>query len=281
MVADDVVFAKDKLFDRRRYRMRRALSLASLLTLLTVLPAGAARPTGPVGGPPTRLGPVKIILLDGCVHAQVQQEVAKSRTAVPLELNTSAKDLGTCQLDPAKAQAAITELTKTLDVERRKATQRRAPVPITIVYTGAFLEGGNVASSWNQAVQRLSKIALIVSPGGNNAQLGASQVWPSSQHTFKVGNAPDGTPAGSTGPQIGIYVNYAQPLAVVVDGSNFSAAGSSTAAMLVSSHLANLFKAGVAKKYTPEQVLSKLKAAFTERVLTEAELEARLRVALR
>jgi hypothetical protein len=261
--------------------MRRALSLASLLTLLTILPAGAARPTGPVGGPPTRLGPVKIILLDGCVHAQVQQEVAKSRTTVPLELNTSAMDLGACQLDPAKAQAAITELTKTLDAERRAATRKRAPLPVNIVYTGAFLEGGNVASSWNQAVQRLSKLALIVSPGGNNPQLTASQVWPSSQYTFKVGNAPDGTPAGSTGPEIALYLNYTQPLAVVVDGSNFSASGSSTAAMLVSSHLANLFKAGVAKKYTPEQIRNKLKAAFSQRVLTEAELDARLRVALR
>lgn len=261
--------------------MRSKLCMASLLTLLTVLPAHAARPTGPVGGPPVRLGPVKVILLDGCAHAQVQQEVAKSRTTVPLELNTSAMDLGACQLDPAKAQAAITELTKTLDVERRKATQRRAPVPINIVYTGAFLEGGNVASSWNQAVQRLSKVALIVSPGGNNSALNASEVWPSSQYTFKVGNAPDGTPAGSTGPAIAVYINYPQPLAVVVNGSTFNAGGSSTAAMLVSSHLANLFKAGVAKQYSPEQILSKLKAAFTERVLTEAELEARLRVALR
>jgi hypothetical protein len=224
---------------------------------------------------------VKIILLDGCIHAQVQQEVAKSRTAVPLELNTSAMDLGACQLDPAKAQAAISDLAKTLGAEQRKATQRRAPVPINIVYTGAFLEGGNVASSWNQTVQRLGKVAVIIAPGGNNAQLNASQVWPSSQYAFKVGNAPNGTPAGSTGPEISVYVNYPQPLAVVVNGGNFTASGSSTAAMLVSSHLANLFKAGVGKKYTPEQILNKLKAAFSQRVLTEAELEARLRVALR
>ena len=261
--------------------MRRALSLASLLTLLMALPAGAARPTGPVGGPPTKIGPVKIILLDGCIHAQVQQEVGRTRTTAALELNSSAMDLGSCQLDPARAQAALLDLAKALDAERRAATQRRAPVPINIVYTGAFLEGGSVASSWNQAVQRLSKIALIVSPGGNNAQLSASQVWPSSQYTLKVGNAPNGTPAGSTGPEIAIYLNYAQPLAVVVDGSNFSASGSSTAAMLVSSHLANLFKAGVGKKYTPEQIRNKLKAAFSQRVLTEAELDARIRVALR
>ncbi len=261
--------------------MRSKLYAATLLTLLTVLPAHAARPSGPFGGPPVRLAPVKIILLDGCIHARVQQEVAKSRTAVPLELNSSAMNLGDCQLDPAKAQAALTDLTKTLEAERRKATQRRAPAPINIVYTGAFLEGGSVASSWNQVVRRLSQVALIIAPGGNNAQLSASQVWPSSQYTFKVGNAPNGAPAGSTGPEISVYVNYAQPLAVVVDGSNFSANGSSTAAMLVSSHLANLLKAGVGKKYTPEQILNKLKAAFSQRVLTEAELEARLRVALR
>jgi hypothetical protein len=261
--------------------MRSALCLASLLTVLTALPAGAARPTGPVGGPPTRLGPVKIILLDGCTHSRVEAEVGKSRTAVPLEIDSSAVDPGNCQLDPAKAQATLTNLAKTLEAERRAATQRRASVPINIVYTGAFLEGGSVASSWNQAVRRLSQIAVIVSPGGNNTQLSASQVWPSSQYTFKVGNAPDGAPTGSTGPAIAVYVNYAQPLAVVVDGSNFSAGGSATAAMLVSSHLANLFKAGVGKKYTPEQILNKLKTAFQERVLTEAELEARLRVALR
>lgn len=261
--------------------MRSKLCVALLLTLLMALPANAARPTGPFGGPPAKPTPVKIILLDGCIHAQVQQEVAKSRTAVPLELNTSAMDLGACQVDPAKAQAAITDLAKTLEVEKRKATQRRAPVPINIVYTGAFLEGGNVASSWNQAVQRLSKIALIVSPGGNNNALSASQVWPSSQYTFKVGNAPNGTPVGSTGPEISVYLNYPQPLAVVVNGSNFSASGSSTASMLVASHLANLFKAGVGKKYTPEQIRNKLKAAFSQRVLTEGELDARIRVALR
>ena len=256
--------------------MRTALFWTSfLVAILTTLPAeGATR--GPVG-----VGPVKIILLDGCAHSRVQEAVADTITDVALTIDSSAMNLDSCQLDPAKAPAALTDLAKTLEAERAAAQRRRSPVPINIVYTGAFLEGGNVAGSWSQAVKRLSQIAVIVSPGGNDPQVAANQVWPSSQFSFKVGNAPDGDPTGSTGPAIGVYVDYEQPVEIVVDGSTFQASGSSTAAMLVASHLANVLKAGGGRKLKPDQLLNKLKNTFTERVLTEDDLETRLRAALR
>ncbi len=256
--------------------MRTALFWISLVAILTALPATGATPRGPAG-----VGPVKIILLDGCAHSQVQEAVAETITDVALAIDSSAMSLESCQIDPAKAPAALTDLAKTLETERAAAQRRRAPVPINIVYTGAFLEGGNVAGSWSQAVKRLSQIAVIVSPGGNDPQVAANQVWPSSQFSFKIGNAPDGDPTGSTGPAIGVYVDYEQPVEVVLDGSTFQASGSSTAAMLVASHLANVLKAGAGRKLKPDQLLNKLKNTFTERVLTEDDLETRLRAALR
>ncbi|MEA2599166.1 MAG: hypothetical protein QOF89_158 [Acidobacteriota bacterium] len=258
--------------------MRTSLWLALLLTILTALPADGSVPRGPG---PVGVGPVKIFLLDGCAHARVEERVAGTRTVVPVETNSSAMDLAACQLDPTKALATLTDLAKRLEAERAAAVRRRAPVPINIVYTGAFLEGGGVAGSWSQAVKRLSQIAVIISPGGNNPVLSASQVWPSSQFSFKVGNAPDGAPTGSAGPAIAVYVDYGQPLEVVVNGSTFQAGGSSTAAMLVSAHLANVLKDGAGRKLSPDQILKKLKTAFTERVLAEHDLELRLRAALR
>lgn len=256
--------------------MRTALFWTSLVAILTALPATGASPRGPIG-----IGPIKIILFDGCSHAQVEEQVAGTVTDVQVEINSSAMNLATCQLDAAKAPTVLTDLAKRLEAERAAAQKRRAPVPINLVYTGAFLEGDNVAGSWSQAVKRLSQIAVIIAPGGNNPQLTANQVWPSSQFSFKVGNAPDGAPTGSVGPAIAVYVDYEQPVEVVVDGSTFEAAGSSTAAMLVASHLANVLKTGASRKLTPDLIFKKLKTAFTERVLPEDDLEIRLRAALR
>ena len=61
-------------------------------------------------GAPSAIGPVKIILPDGCDHAVLQQEIGRARTAVALEINSSAMDLEACQIDPVKAQGAITAL---------------------------------------------------------------------------------------------------------------------------------------------------------------------------
>ena len=105
--------------------MRTPLCFALLLTLLMTLPASAA-------AAPAAIGPVKIILLDGCDHAVLQQEIARSRTAVALEINSSAMDLEACAIDAVKAQGAINALAKRLDAERRAALKRREPAPVTI-----------------------------------------------------------------------------------------------------------------------------------------------------
>lgn len=250
--------------------MWRLLGCLSLLAVLGALPAAAAG-----------VGPVKIVMLDGCAHSDVQREIARLRTAVPTELDSSAMDLGTCQLDPAQATATITSLAQRLEAERKAAQRRRAPLPVTIVYTGAFLEGPGAASFWKLAVQRLSRIALIVSPGGNDPDLDAAQVWPSFQLAFKAGRAVDGASVGSLGAAIGVYVDYGPPIEVVLGNVHFQAAGSSTAAMVTASHLANVLATGTGQKLSPVQLLKRLKSAFRQRVLTEDELEASFAAALR
>lgn len=57
------------------------------------------------------------------------------------------------------------------------------------------------------------------------------------------------------------------PIPLDVDGSRCDAGGSSTAAMVVSAHLANVLAAGTGKKLPPDQLLEKLKAAFTGQVV--------------
>lgn len=257
--------------------MRTPLCFALLLTFLAAFPTSA----GAMGAPATP-GPVKIILLDGCDHAVLQQEIARARSsAVAFEINSSAMDLEACQIDPAKAQGAITALAKRLDAERRAALRRREPAPVTIVYTGSFLEGEGVVSSWSKALKSLAKVALIVSPGGNDSRFDAGEVWPSSLYAFKVGLAPGGTLTGSVGKAISIYVDYDAPLEVVIGDVRYFASGSSTAAMLASVHLANVLATGTGQKHNPTQLLKKLKGAFKEQIIVEGDLESRFAAALR
>jgi hypothetical protein len=68
---------------------------------------------------------------------------------------------------------------------------------------------------------------------------------------------------------------------VDVDGNRFNAGGSSTAAMVVSAHLANVLASGTGRKLPPDQLLKKLKAAFREEMVAAGDLEERLRTALR
>lgn len=254
--------------------MRAPLCFALLLTSLMTFTASAA----PAPAVP---GPVKIILLDGCDHSILQQEIARSRTTVALEINSSAMDLEACQIDPAKAQGAISALAKRLEAERKAAVKRREPIPVTIVYTGSFLEGGNVAGSWSKALKALAKIALIVSPGGNDPRFDAGEVWPAGVYAFKVGHAPGGALNGSVGKTISIYLDYNAPLEVVIGNVQYFASGSSTASMLASAHLANVLATGTGQKNNPAQLLKKLKAAFKEGILTEEDLEPRFAAALR
>lgn len=255
--------------------MRTPLCFALLLTLLMTFPAST-----PAMGASTP-GPVKVILFDGCDHAVLQQAIARSRSAVALEINSSAIDLEACQIDPVKAQGAITALARRLDVESRAALRRGEPAPVTIVYTGSFLEGTGVVGSWSKALKSLAKVALIVSPGGNDSRYGAAEVWPSSLSAFKVGLAPGGALTGSVGKVISIYVDYDAPLEVVIGNTHYFASGSSTAAMLASVHLANVLATGTGQKYNPTQLLKKLKGAFKEQIIAEGDLEARFAAALR
>lgn len=247
-----------------------------LLTALFFTASAGAAPA------PSVPGPVKIILLDGCDHAVLQQEIARSRTTtVALEINSSAMDLEACQIDPGKAQGAISALAKRLEAERKAAVKRREPIPVTIVYTGSFLEGNNVSGSWSKALKALAKIALIVSPGGNDSRFGAEEVWPAGLYAFKVGHAPGGALTGSVGKVISIYLDYNAPLEVVIGDIRYSAGGSSTAALLASVHLANVLATGTGQKNNPAQLLKKLKTAFKEQIRTEADLEPRFAAALR
>ena len=250
--------------------MRTPLCFALLLTSL-LFTASASAATGPV----------KIILLDGCDHAVLQQEIARSRTDVALEINSSAMDLDACVIDPVKAQGAISGLAKRLDAERRAALKRREPAPVNIVYTGSFLEGQGVAGSWSKALKALAKVAVIVSPGGNDSRYDAEEVWPAGLYAFKVGHAPGGALTGSVGKTISIYLDYNAPLEVVIGDVHYFASGSSTAAMLTSAHLANVLATGTGQKYNPTQLLKKLKGAFKEQILTEGDLEPRFASALR
>lgn len=251
--------------------MRPGLVRAFLLIALAALPA-AAQPAG--------MGPVRIILLDGCTHAMVQQEVAKTRTSVPLVVDSSAMDLETCQVDPAKAPAALTALAKRLAAERKAAIRRREPPPLPIVYFGTILEGNN-ASAWVKAVKQLSQSALLVAPGGNDPRYDAGEIWPSSQYSFKVGNAPGGSLTGSVGKAISVYLDYGAQVEVVIGNVQFFASGTSTASMLLSSHLANVLASGAARNQTPVQILKKLKRPLRGQVIPEEDLEARLAAALR
>jgi len=154
-------------------------------------------------------------------------------------------------------------------------------MPFVLVYTGSFLEGDDVVDAWKPALARLAGSALIIGPGGNNPELDPGAVWPARRVALKVGNAPRGNPVGSVGEAISVYVDYGNPLEVFLEGARFTVGGSSTAAMLVSAHLANVLATGTGQKYSYADLLKKLKVALQEEVLTEDELEARLADVLR
>ena len=55
--------------------------------------------------------------------------MGRSITAVPIEIDSSAMNLRVCDLDPAKASAALLNVAKRLEAERRGKKK-----PITLVY---------------------------------------------------------------------------------------------------------------------------------------------------
>jgi len=263
--------------------MRLVAPLSLVLCLLTGVPVGA-QPSLEARGtraPAAAIGPVKIILLDVCLHAEFEQAVARTRTAVPVEINTSAMDPAACALDVYRAKSALTALAKKLEAERAAATRRHAPVPVTLLYTGTTLHGEGAGATWIQVVKRLSQSALVISPSGNDPALTPSEVWPSSQFSFKVGNAPGGSLSGTVGKEVAIYLDFGLSVEVVVNGRRLTGGASSTSAMLTAAHLANVLARGTGQRLSPSQLLAKLKASFREALIQEEDLEGRLGAVLR
>jgi hypothetical protein len=257
----------------------RVRGFALVVLLLAALPVHAQ--VEEERASPPRIGPVRIVILDGCLHALFQRAAGKSRTSVPVEINTSAEDVVHCSIDFRKAQAALGALARQLEAERSNAAKHHLPVPLALLYTGSTVEGPGAGGVWRKAVERLSQSALFVSPGGNDPDNGAGEVWPSGQFSFHVGSAPDGGVTGTIGPEISVFVDYGDELEFVVNGEHVYGGGSSTAAMLLSAHLANVLTAGAGGSLTPPQILKKLKAAFHGEVVKEEDLEERLARALR
>jgi hypothetical protein len=257
----------------------RRLILALVTMALAALPVHAQVEEEKAA--PPRIGPIRIVILDGCLHALFQQAAGKSRTSVPVVINTSAEDVAHCSIDFRKAQAALAALAKQLEAERSNAAKHHLSVPLALLYTGATVEGPGAASAWRKAVERLSQSALFISPGGNDPAHGPGEVWPSGQFSFHVGSAPDGGVTGTIGPEISVFVDYGEELEFVVNGEHVYGGGSSTAAMLLSAHLANVLTEGAGGSLTPPQILKKLKSAFHGEVVKEEDLEERLAQTLR
>ena len=259
--------------------MQRIGSLLLVLVLLTGSASAQVLPQdeGSRAEAAPAVGPVKIIVLGACFHAEIEQAVARTRTAVPVEINSST--MQGCTIDFRKAKGAITALAKKLEAERAAAIRRRAPVPVTLIYLSTILEGAD--SIWVQAVKRLSQSAVIVAPAGNSPELMPHEVWPPAEFSLKVGNAPGGRLTNRVGKDISIYLDFGVSVEVVLDGVSWGVGNTSTSSMLTAAHLANVLSRGTGQKLTPTQLLGKLKGAFREVVIKEEDLEVRLEAVLR
>ncbi len=252
--------------------------LALVLAVLAALPLQAEdTPSLEEEAASSRIGPVRIVLLDGCEHAIFMQAVARTRTTLPI--TTDSRYLGPagagCPIILSKVKPGLTAIAKTEEAAQQLARRRHQPIPLTIFYIGATFYGA--PDSWQQVIDRLSRVAILIVPSGNLPQYAAADIWPS--HALKIGSAPGGDIQGSRGPAVTSYVDF-NGVVVVIDGVEWTVGATSTAAMLFASRLGNVLSRGVAAS-SPADVEARLKAALHEEIIKDEDLEGRLEELLR
>lgn len=255
-------------------RVRLALTLA----LLAVLSLGAQEmPSLEEEASASRIGPIRIVLLDGCFHGTLERGVAQTRTTLPVTIDSRyLVTAGDCSIILSKVKSELTALAKAEEAAQQLARRRREPIPLTIFYVGASFYGA--PDSWKQAVDRLARSAILIVPSGNLPQYPAASLWPSG--TVKIGSAPKGQIEGSRGSAVSAYMDF-DSVEVEIDGVRWSTGASSTAAMLFISHLGNVLSRGVGANRTPAEIQTRIKALLHEEIIREEDLEDRLEEVLR
>jgi hypothetical protein len=220
----------------------------------------------------SRIGPVRIVLLDACEHATFMKAVARTRTTLPVTIDS--RYLGPasadCPLIFSKVRAGLTAIAKEEEAAQQLARRHHQPIPVTIFYLGTTFYGA--PDAYQQVVDRLGRVAILIVPSGNLPQYSAAEEWPS--HALKIGTAPGGNIQGSRGPAVASYVDF-NGVVVVIGGVQWTVWASSTAAMLFASHLGNVLSRGVGAS-SPAEVEARLKAALHEEIIKDEEIEGRL-----
>jgi hypothetical protein len=227
---------------------------------------------------PSPIGPIRIVLLDGCEHAVFMQAAARTRTTLPVTIDSRyilASGAG-CQLTLSKIKAGITALAKAEEAAQQLARRRHQPIPLTIFYIGTSFYGA--PDAWRQGVERLARSAIIVAPSGNLPEYQAVDIWPSA--AVKIGLAPSGEIQGSHGSAVSVYLDF-DGVVIVINGVQWTTGATSTAAMLFASHLGNVLRRGVGTSRTPIDIQARIKTAFHEEIIEEEDLEERLEAVLK
>jgi hypothetical protein len=256
---------------------RLALAVALLGALL--LRAQDALSLEEKASAPSPIGPIRIVLLDGCFHATLQQAVARTRTTLPVTIDARylVPTATGCSMDARTMRSGLTALAKAEEAAQQLAHRRHEPIPLTIFYIGTTFDG--FPDSWRQSVERLARSAILIVPSGNLAEYQAADIWPSA--AVKISQAFQGQRYGSGGKAVSVYLDFGGGVEVVIDGVHWGVGATSTAAMLFVSHLGNVLRRGVGTSRTPAEIQARIKAAFHEETIEEKDLEERLEAVLK
>jgi hypothetical protein len=256
----------------------RMFGLGLALTVVVALPVYGQDPeTLDALATPQQIGSVRIVLLDGCEHGTFMKAVARTRTTLPVTSDSRyiTHAPPDCAIDLSKLKAGLTAIAKEEEAAQQLARKNHQPIPVTIFYFGTTFYGA--PDAYQQAIDRLGRVAILIVPSGNLPQYSAALQWPA--HALKIGTAPGGGIQGSRGPAVATYLDY-NGVVIVVGGVQWTVWATSPAAMLFASHLGNVLSRGVGVS-SPAEVEARLKAALHEEIIKDEDLEGRLEALLR